>query len=74
MADYDQSWTAILDRHSITNETNQQAKNRRLALLVDEIRYKTIVEQSIINQVTNEFTSKDAPIVPLKQMTDKLDK
>jgi hypothetical protein len=73
MEDYDQSWSAILQRHLVTPETNEKAKKKQIALSEEETKNKLMIKQSIIEQVKNDVTSKEAPIVPLTKMEEKLD-
>jgi hypothetical protein len=73
MEDYDQAWSAILHRHSITNETIEKAKRKRMELLARQSKQELPIKESIIEQMQNEFIKKNVPIVPLDEMEQKLD-
>jgi hypothetical protein len=73
MEDYDQAWSTILQRHSITNETIENGKRKRVELLARESKQALLIKESIIEQMQNEFIKQDVPIVPLDQMEQKLD-
>jgi len=73
MEDYDQAWSTILHRHSITNETIENGKRKRVELLARESKQALLMKESIIEQMQNEFIKQDVPIVPLDQMEQKLD-
>jgi hypothetical protein len=73
MEDYDQTWTVILNRHSITNETIEKAKKKRIALLKEQSEKNLLIKESIIEQMTDIIIQQEAPVVPLNQKEDKLD-
>ena len=66
MEEYDQAWTAILHRHSVTNETNAKAKRKRIALEKEKAAVKLPPNDSIIEEIQNMKISQGVPIVPLK--------
>ncbi|CAF1028481.1 unnamed protein product [Adineta steineri] len=73
MDDYDQAWTAILDRHLLTNETIDEERKKYIRLLKIQAQEKLPIEQSIIEQIENDSIAQNESIVPLSKMAVKLD-
>ncbi len=73
MEDYDETWTVILHRHAITNETIERGKKKRIVLLEEQAEEKLLVKKSIIEQMEDDIIRQERAIVPLHQRDEKLD-
>ncbi|UJR20364.1 hypothetical protein I4U23_023496 [Adineta vaga] len=55
----DQGWPAILYRHSLTNQTIEESRRKYIALLQKQFKQKSIIKESIIEQIQNNSIDQD---------------
>jgi hypothetical protein len=67
MEDYDQAWATILQRHSITNETIENGKKKRIELLKQQSEEKLVVKE----QMQDNNIKQEAIIISLDQREEK---
>ncbi len=72
LEDYERTWTVILHRHAVTNETIEKGKKNRIAFSKEQLEQKLLVVESIIEQMQKEATRQGGAIVPPNKREEKL--